>query len=207
MIISNIMKAFTTSPPKQSKSYRAILVAAKELMYRHGVRRVTVDELCREAGVSKMTFYRNFENKTDVAVKIMEDMFQQGMNSYRSIMKSDAAFPEKMKRLIALKKYEAHRVGDEFIRDMYQSEDETLRTVMEKYRQISMAEYIEDLKTAQQEGWVRPGIKSELILLMLDTLHEKMKDPKVMAMYDHVEDMATELNTFFFYGILTQPNE
>ena len=70
-----------------------------------------------------------------------------------------------------------------------------------------MAEYIEDLKTAQKEGSVRPGIKSELILLMLDTLHEKMQDPRVMAMYDHVEDMATELNNFFFYGILIQPNE
>ena len=29
-----------------------------------------------------MTFYRNFENKTDVAVKIMEDMFKEGMDSY-----------------------------------------------------------------------------------------------------------------------------
>ncbi len=197
----------STSPPKRSKSYRAILAAAKELMYRHGIRRVTVDELCSEAGVSKMTFYRNFENKTDVAVKIMEDMFKEGMDSYRSIMKSDTAFPEKMKQLIEFKRREVHRVGDELIKDIYQSEDETLRAVMEKYRQSSMAEYIEDLKTAQKEGWVRPGIKSELILLMLDTLHEKMQDPRVMAMYDHVEDMATELNNFFFYGILIQPNE
>ena len=198
---------FSLYPPKRSKSYRAILTAAKELMYRHGVRRITVDELCSEAGVSKMTFYRNFENKTAVAVKIMEDMFQEGMDSYRSIMKSDAAFPEKMKQLIEFKRYEVHRIGDEFIKDMYQSEDETLRAVMEKYRQNSMAEYIEDLMTAQKEGWVRPGIKSELILLMLDTLHEKMQDPKVMGMYDHVEDMATEMNNFFFYGILTQPHE
>lgn len=196
-----------TPSPKQSKSYRAILSAAKELMYRHGIRRVTVDELCSEAGLSKMTFYRNFENKTDVAVKIMEDMFREGMDSYRSIMKSDAAFPEKMKQLIEFKRREVHRVGDEFIKDIYQSEDETLRRIMEKYRQEAMAEYISDLKIAQQQGWVRPGIKSELILLMLDTLHEKMQDPRVMAMYERVEDMATELNSFFFYGILTQPND
>lgn len=192
---------------KRSKSYRTILTAARELMYRHGIRRITVDELCSEAGVSKMTFYRNFDNKTDVAVKIMENMFRQGMDSYRSIMKSDAPFPDKMKQLIELKRREVHRVGDEFIKDIYQSEDETLRRIMEKYRQDAMAEYIGDLKIAQQQGWVRPGIKSELILLMLDTLHAKMKDPRVLAMYDHVEDMALELTNLFFYGILTQPEE
>jgi len=191
----------------RSKSYQTILEIAGELMNRHGIRRVTVDEICAEAGLSKMTFYRNFDNKTHVAVRIMEDMFERGMAAYRAIMGSEATFPEKMRQLIEMKRQEVHKVGDEFIKDIYQSDDDSLRAVMEKYRQSSMAEYISDLKAAQKEGWIRPEIKTEMILLMLDTLHQKMQDPAVLSMYSNVEEMIMELTNFFFYGILTQPNQ
>ena len=50
-----------------SKSYQAIIDTAKTLFMKHGMRRITVEEICREASVSKMTFYRLFTNKEDVA--------------------------------------------------------------------------------------------------------------------------------------------
>ncbi len=183
----------------RSKSYQTILDTAEELMNRHGIRRITVDEICSEAGLSKMTFYRNFDNKTDVAVRIMENMFERGMVAYRDIMEKDIPFPEKMRQLVEMKRQEVHKVGEEFVKDIYHSDDERLRNVMEKYRQSSMAEYVGDLKAAQKAGWIRPAIKTEMILLMLDTLHEKMQDPTVMNLYANVDEMVLELTNFFFF--------
>ncbi|MPR32160.1 TetR/AcrR family transcriptional regulator [Salmonirosea aquatica] len=187
----------------KSKSYQLIFEAARELMYRHGIRRITVDEICEAAKLSKMTFYRNFENKTELAVRIMEDMFQRGRTAYREIMHSEVPFPEKIRLLIELNRNEIHTMGDEFIKDIYQSGDGSLRKVMETHRQEFMTEYAGDLLAAQKEGWIRPGIRIELILAMLDTLHQKMQDPAIMNMYDSLEEMALELTNFFFYGILT----
>jgi AcrR family transcriptional regulator len=187
----------------RSKSYQLIFESARELMYRHGITRITVDEICDAAQLSKMTFYRNFENKTELAVRIMEDMFQRGRTAYRDIMHSEVPFPEKIRQLIELNRKEIHTMGDEFIKDIYQKGDESLRKVMETHRQDFMAEYAGDLLAAQEQGWIRQGIRIELILAMLDVLHQKMQDPAIMDMYDNVEEMALELTNFFFYGIFT----
>ena len=63
----------------QNKSYQAILKAAKTLFWKYGVKRVSVEEVSKEAGVSKMTFYRHFKNKDEVALKIMLQIFEKGL--------------------------------------------------------------------------------------------------------------------------------
>ncbi|MBN1927463.1 MAG: helix-turn-helix transcriptional regulator, partial [Prolixibacteraceae bacterium] len=44
-----------------------ILQSAKKLFWKYGIRKVSIDEICREAGVSRMTFYRLFKNKIELA--------------------------------------------------------------------------------------------------------------------------------------------
>ena len=52
---------------KRSAKLQAILDAAKSLFWKHGIRRVTIEEICEVAGVSKMTYYKYFSNKTAIA--------------------------------------------------------------------------------------------------------------------------------------------
>lgn len=56
----------------ENKKYKALLEAGKKLFCKHGFRRVTIDEICREAGASKMTFYKWFDNKTEFAKTIFQ---------------------------------------------------------------------------------------------------------------------------------------
>jgi AcrR family transcriptional regulator len=46
-----------------NQKYLKILAAGRDLFWKHGFKRVTIEEVCREAGASKMTFYKFFENK------------------------------------------------------------------------------------------------------------------------------------------------
>ncbi|MEQ8688511.1 MAG: TetR/AcrR family transcriptional regulator, partial [Imperialibacter sp.] len=39
-----------------------------------------LDEICQEAGVSKMTFYRLFVNKADVAEKVLSGELEAGLS-------------------------------------------------------------------------------------------------------------------------------
>ena len=48
-----------------SKKYQDIKKKGKELFWKYGTKRVTVEEICREAGVSKMTYYKFFKNKNE----------------------------------------------------------------------------------------------------------------------------------------------
>ena len=48
--------------PKNIK-YNQILTKGKELFWKYGIKRVAIEEICKQAHVSKMTFYKYFKNK------------------------------------------------------------------------------------------------------------------------------------------------
>jgi AcrR family transcriptional regulator len=50
-----------------------IFDAAKKLFYRLGIRGVSVDAIATEADTTKVTFYRVFDSKEDLVVKVLED--------------------------------------------------------------------------------------------------------------------------------------
>ena len=51
---------------KRSRKETQIVETAEDLFTNHGIRRVTVEEIWRRAGVSKMTFYKYFANKIEL---------------------------------------------------------------------------------------------------------------------------------------------
>ena len=51
-----------TSSPKKEQ----ILKTGKELFWKYGFKLVTIEEICKEAGVSKMTYYKYFTNKITI---------------------------------------------------------------------------------------------------------------------------------------------
>ena len=59
-----------------------ILAAAYELFSRRGIRDVGVDELIRESGVAKATFYRHFASKDDLALAFLERRDQVWTTGY-----------------------------------------------------------------------------------------------------------------------------
>jgi AcrR family transcriptional regulator len=50
-----------------------IFAAADNLFYRQGIRAVGVDAIAKEAGVAKISLYRNFPSKDDLVVAYLDD--------------------------------------------------------------------------------------------------------------------------------------
>jgi AcrR family transcriptional regulator len=55
-----------------SAARERILETAYELFSRHGVRAVGIDRVIAEAGVAKMTLYRHFESKSELALGFLD---------------------------------------------------------------------------------------------------------------------------------------
>lgn len=90
--------------PKNNHRYVQVLVASRELFWKHGLKRVTVEDICREAGVSKMTFYKFFPNKVTLAKAVYDKEVETGYEKFKSIMENENASPlEKMEEMLLLK--------------------------------------------------------------------------------------------------------
>lgn len=187
---------------QRTKKCQDILNAACDLFYKFGIRRVSIEEICRIAKVSKMTFYKHFKNKDDIALNILNDIFQESVTRYNQVMESDKAFPDKIREVIVLKREYAQKVSPEFIADFYNNENPEFRKFISQHTQSTIARFIADIKQAQDDGWVRKDTKPEFILYFIELVQEKILDPKLLALYGNQTDLIMDFTNFFFYGIL-----
>ena len=88
------------SNPKRTQ----ILSTGKELFWKFGFKRVTIEEICKEAGISKMTYYKFFTNKMDLVKTLLDEVLQSSIKKYEAIMESDVPYPEKVVQMIELKR-------------------------------------------------------------------------------------------------------
>jgi len=200
-IVTLNKKSIIMQVERASKSEVLILKVAKNLFWKHGIRRVTVEEICKEAKVSKMTFYRNFKNKQELVEILIEKLSNESIEDYRRIMSEDVDYDVKIKKLIKLKYVNVVGISKEFVKDLYQ--DEKLQKKMSQLREGFLKEIMEDFQKAQKEGWIRQDLKLEFIFYMLNDLNAKMMDEQLQAIYDSEEELIMDLTQYFFYGILT----
>ena len=188
---------------KENQKLQQLVTTAYDLFMRFGIRRVTVEEICREANVSKMTFYKYFKNKIKLTKYLLNQIFEEQMDEYRKIMVEQVPFQEKVKQILQLKHKQTEMMSQEFFSDLTKNPAPEIVELLEKMRADSFNEILNDLKTARDKGDIRQNLKPEFILYFLNHLIEMTEDEKLLSLYRSPNELAMELTNFFFYGILT----
>jgi Transcriptional regulator len=191
---------------KQSGKFEAIVSAARSLFWKHGIRRVTIEEICQNAGVSKMTCYKYFSNKTAIAKYLIEDMFESGIKAYKEIYHSDISYEEKVKKMLDLKMSNSHEMSQELLDDIYKNQDEELSETIETIKKRMIGIYLDDIREAQKIKEIRDDVKPEFMLYFLNNLTEMLTDQRLVSIYSNPQQMISEVMTFFFYGIMPRKN-
>ncbi len=191
---------------KRSEKFDDIISAARKLFWKHGIRRVTIEEICQDAGVSKMTCYKYFSNKTAIAKYLIEDLFESGIKAYKELYDSDISYEEKVKKMVGLKMSNAHEMSQELLDDIYKYQDEELYETVESIKKRMIGIYLEDIREAQKIGEIRNDVKPEFMLYFLNNLTEMVTDQRLVGIYSNPEQMIVEVMNFFFYGIMPRKN-
>jgi len=191
--------------PADNKNYLPIMTSAKNLFWKYGLRKVSVEEICNEAGVSRMTFYRMFKNKNEVAEQLLKQIFDDASSIFQDIMTQPIPFPEKIKKIILLKHEHAQNLSSEFMAEFYTS-NESLKKIFDEYKTRITKEMRKYFTQAQKDGWIRKDLKIDFIFYMLSVIQEKIFDPEFTALHKTPHDAIMEMTNFFFYGILNSNN-
>lgn len=187
----------------KNKKYNSILKTAKTLFWKHGIRRVTIEEICKEASVSKMTFYKFFPNKTDLAKTILDNLIQTSIVKFKNIIASEVPFSQKLKEIFLLKVEGMDNISMEFINDIFTNPELGLKEYMEDQQQKSVKITVDFYKDAQQKGFIRPDVKIDFLIAFSNQIIEMMKNKSLMAQYARPQDFVVESMNVIFYGITT----
>jgi len=196
----NIRAAIKADNP--NPKYIQLVEAAHGLFWRYGIKRVSVEEICRAAGVSKMTFYNHFKNKVELALYVLRKVMQTGREVYRDIMDRDVPFAEKAADFIQMKLDASDDVSREIIEELMHSPIPEIAEYMQQLSRQNVQLLLADLTKAQQNGEIRQDIKPEFLLYFIHHMIEISTDEQLSGMFSSPQDLTRELLSLFFYGIL-----
>lgn len=178
-----------------------IVKAAHQLFWKYGIKKVTIKEICEKAECSKMTFYRHFENKTDLAKIVLQQVIQESRKSYQAIMEKSISFSDKIHEIVVLKAEQTENVSVEFFQDILSGSEPELEAHLYLLRQEFNNTILVDFKKAQQKGDIRKDLDIEFALKFADKLSAMVTDPEFQAHFDTTQELIIEVTNLFFYGI------
>lgn len=182
------------------KKILQILSTAEDLFQRFGFKRITIEEICAKAKVSKMTFYKYFPNKTELIKKILNSWLKQVEQDINEVEAMDIPFTEKIRKLLSLKEESTGKISKEFMAE-YMNPDADLQNFIKDFYGRATIFFIDFIKKAQEKGDVRRDIKPEFLVAILNKMIELAKDETVLNLYASVTDLLFEVNNFIYYGV------
>lgn len=185
-----------------SKKHKDIVSTAKELFWKYGFKRVTIEEVCATAKVSKMTFYKFYPNKLELAKAVFDMVVEDGVERFKLLMGSDAPVSEKMRGMIQMKLEGTNDISREFLADFYANPELGLSTYIEEKTRVVWTDVITIFREGQQKGWFRSDFKPELLLILAQKAAELVTDSKVVDLYNKPQDLVLELTSLMTYGIV-----
>ncbi len=190
--------------PTEMTKKDQLIVTGRELFFKFGFKRVSVEEICKTAGVSKMTYYKHFRSKTDLLKVILDGMTDEQMRRYRSLMRQDIPYVQKVREIIRMKQDQAAMISRELFQDLY---NDTQPEIIEYLHQV-MAKITQEIRndfiTAREEGYLREDVNPDFILYMLNHMIDLASDPGLTRIFKSHNELIDALVQFFFYGILTR---
>lgn len=185
-----------------NEKYADIVAAGKMLFWKFGIKKITIEDICKKAGTSRVTFYKYFPNKEALALHIIKELTEESFEEYDLIMNSEDSFKTKVEKTIQLKLKRTDEISNELLNDIYGGEFKSLYNLLEESLQRSLTKIEQDFKTAQEKGEIRSDMKIEFMLHLLNHMMTLSTDPLMEKMFPNPVDLIGEILQFFFYGVM-----
>lgn len=174
---------------KQSeKKYNKLLDKAQELFWKYGYSSVSVDQIAKEAGISKMTIYKHFHSKEDLFVEVLMNYTEHHMERLKE--KIDAVYHtlDKIQVMYRFTLEVNHNLSPIFIKDIMDRTNLLQKIVAYKEKQMLIV-------------WgdiVKDGIqKKEIRELDVDFISNLLLHmPSIFMKTDYFTNEATRLRLF-----------
>ncbi len=142
----------------------------KNLIFRYGLSRVSVDDIVKEAGMAKGSFYNYFSSKDDFFYQLIFQVHEEGFIQIKDLLQAVSKLPSKEKR-IQIKKFFWGLMNSPIQQFMLNEHDE-----IEKYLARYSKETLAELKEMELQNY-------QDIISKLDLTE---KNPMIIHNYIHI---------------------
>jgi AcrR family transcriptional regulator len=169
-----------------AKSIRQRIIAeARRHFFAHGFRRVTMDDLAEELGMSKKTLYACFPSKTALVEAMLLDKFRDvdaDFNRITSVCATDCLAA--LHQLLACVQQHTEEIQPPFVRDIRREAPELFQLVERRRRDVIQRHFGKLFVEGRKAGMIRKDIPARLIIEILLGAMQAIMNPPKMAELD-----------------------
>lgn len=160
---------------------RRIVAAARAHFFAHGFRRVTMDDLAEELGMSKKTLYGSFPSKTALLQAVLLDKFRSVESDLDAIMaqRSKDSLAELQSFLACMQRH-TEEIQPSFVRDIRREAPELFKVIEGRRRNLIQRYFGKIFTDGRKAGLIRKDIPVHLIVEILLGAVQAIMNPAKM---------------------------
>jgi AcrR family transcriptional regulator len=190
---------------KDSLSKRQKILTAAVALFRrtHDVRRVSLETIAREAGVSPTTIYNHFGTREALVVEVAKMLFREILDMARAFIRSDLPFPRKLTDIIAGKLDIASQVNGEVFNKLVSQDKGMTGFVDEIFRTEIAPLWLDFIAEGKRQGYIDPATDDASLMIYFNILRAGMaSQPGLLQDWEKNMPVIENLTRLMFYGFL-----
>jgi AcrR family transcriptional regulator len=195
-------------PGRAEKTRRRIMAHAERVFRERGIRKVTVEELCADLGMSKRTFYRHFPDREALVVAIIAQRVADSSPAIIDNLTSPAPVDEILREHFDLViKNALSGVTTLFMVDVQVLMPEVWDRI-DQLRSGAVGIITELLRRGQQEGSIRPDIDTTVAGKLVQGILTNVAHPRFLAEQGlSFDQFLTTFKDLLLQGVLLPKGE
>jgi len=164
-----------------NESAERIVLAARAHFFAHGFRRVTMDDLAAELGMSKKTLYSQFPSKTELLRAVLLAKFRSVESDLEAVITDSANDASAaLHQLLACMQRHTAEIQPPFVRDIRREIPELFQLVEERRRDLIQRYFGRIFDQGRRAGIIRKDVSTELIVeILLGAVQAVMNPAKI----------------------------
>lgn len=196
------------SGSRGEKTRKRIIAHADRVFRERGFRKVTVEELCADLGMSKRTFYRYFADRDELVVAVVIEGREEYLPQIIENLTSAGPVDEILKKHFDLLIYNVlSNVSTQVMVDIQVLMPE-LWDRIDQFRSGAVGIITELFRRGQQEGSIRPDIDPTVAGKMIQGILTNVVHPRFLAEQGlSLDQLITTFKDVLLQGVLAPNRE
>jgi AcrR family transcriptional regulator len=180
--------------------------ATWELVLNQGFKATKVQDICKEAGVSKMTFYYYYKNKHDIIEEVLLKFFDDAIDSSTAIMNKEVPFHDKIMELVHWKAEFVKSMSPKFVQELYVEGGkyvDLMKDVMQRTTRLTYEFY----RDGKEKGEINRTVDVKVIMFWMNIVSDMIIEGKFNHLFDDPKEMNRQIRDLMLYGVLGNREE
>jgi AcrR family transcriptional regulator len=193
---------------RAEKNRKKIVSTALELFQAGGIKKISVSDIARDAGVTPATVYNHFASKDVLVREAVKEWYADTLKRYQEVLRLDLPFEEKFQKLISFKSVIAGKMHAEFLLATTSDDPEIRDYLNAEYMPEVTGTVYTFFDEGRKQGYVSPDLSTETILRYSEIIRKGINaESDLSEEPEYTAKLLRELTPIVLYGIFGKRNE